>query len=115
MKNKEIQFAEWLAENHYVLNNIQDGEHFWQNEDVVSTSNKLYDWFIASKEEIKDTIVESVIQQFKQRSETGINKYGVTLNREDLNVLEWLQHLQEELMDATLYVQKLKEKLNDKH
>lgn len=115
MKNKEIEFAEWLAENHYVLNNIQGGEHFWQNEDVVSTSNKLYDWFIASKEEIKDTIVESVIQQFKQRSEAGINKYGITLDREDLNVLEWLQHLQEELMDATLYVQKLKEKLNDKH
>lgn len=64
---------------------------------------------------MKDTIVESVIEQFKQRSEAGINKYGVTLNREDLNVLEWLQHLQEELMDATLYVQKLKEKLNDKH
>jgi hypothetical protein len=62
----------------------------------------------------KDTIVESVIEQFKQRSETGINKYGVTLDREDLNALEWLQHLQEELMDATLYVQKLKEKLNDK-
>jgi hypothetical protein len=63
---------------------------------------------------MKDTIVESVIKQFKQRSEAGINKYGVTLDREDLNALEWLQHLQEELMDATLYVQKLKEKLNDK-
>ena len=62
----------------------------------------------------KDTIVESVIEQFKQRSNVGINKYGVTLDREDLNALEWLQHLQEELMDATLYVQKLKEKLNDK-
>ena len=64
---------------------------------------------------MKDTIVESVIEQFKQRSEAGINKYGVTLDRKDLNILEWLQHLQEELMDATLYVQKLKEKLNDKH
>ena len=62
----------------------------------------------------KDTIVESVIEQFKERSNVGINKYGVTLDREDLNALEWLQHLQEELMDATLYVQKLKEKLNDK-
>lgn len=66
------------------------------------------------KEPLKDTIVESVIEQFKQRSEAGINKYGVTLDREDLNALQWLQHLQEELMDATLYVQKLKEKLNDK-
>ena len=114
MKNKEIEFAEWLAENHYVLNNIQDGKHYWENEDIVSTSNKLYNWFIASKEQMKDTIVESVIEQFKERSNVGIKKYGITLDREDLNALEWLQHLQEELMDATLYVQKLKEKLNDK-
>ena len=63
---------------------------------------------------MKDTIVESVIEQFKERSNVGINKYGVTLDRTDLNALEWLQHLQEELMDATLYVQKLKQKLNDK-
>ena len=63
---------------------------------------------------MKDTIVESVINQFKQRSETGINKYGVTLDRTDLSTLEWLQHFQEELMDATLYIQKLKTELNDK-
>ena len=60
----------------------------------------------------KDTIVESVIEQFKQRSEVGISKYGVTLDREDLTMLEWLKHLQEELMDATLYIEKLKSKLN---
>jgi hypothetical protein len=63
---------------------------------------------------MKDTIVESVIKQFKQRSEVGINKYGVTLERTDLSTLEWLQHFQEELMDATLYIQKLKTELNDK-
>jgi hypothetical protein len=57
---------------------------------------------------MKDTIVESVIEQFKQRSEVGIKKYNTTLDREDLNTLEWLQHLQEELMDATLYIEKLK-------
>jgi len=55
----------------------------------------------------KDTIVESVIEQFKQRSNTGINKYGVTLDREDLNALEWLQHLQEELMDGLLYLERV--------
>ena len=64
------------------------------------------------KKELKDTIVESVIEQFKQRSEVGINKYGVTLDRNDLTMLEWLKHLQEELMDATLYIEKLKSKLN---
>ena len=112
MKRKEIEFAEWLAENHYVLNNIQNGVHWWKNDYGFENSDFLY--MIFKKEQMKDTIVESVIEQFKQRSEAGINKYGVTLDREDLNALEWLQHLQEELMDATLYVQKLKEKLNDK-
>jgi hypothetical protein len=60
---------------------------------------------------MKDTIVESVIEQFKQRSEVGINKYGVTLDRTDLSTLQWIQHAQEELMDATLYIEKLKKKL----
>lgn len=58
-----------------------------------------------------DSIVESVINQFKQRSEAGINKYGTTLDRNDLSTLEWLTHLSEELMDATLYIEKLKQEL----
>ena len=53
----------------------------------------------------KDPIVKDVIKQFKQRSKTGINKYGTTL--EDNNTDDFLQHLKEELMDAVLYIQKL--------
>jgi hypothetical protein len=61
---------------------------------------------------MKDTIVESLLKKYKDRSEVGIKKYGTTLNREDLNTLDWLKHLQEELMDASLYIEKLlKEKL----
>ena len=58
---------------------------------------------------MKDPIVESVINQFKTRSEIGIKKYGTTLERNDLSTLEWLQHLQEELMDAVCYIEKLKQ------
>ena len=58
-----------------------------------------------------DSIVESVLNKFKERSEEGINKYGVTLDRKDLSPLEWLNHLQEELMDATLYIERLKKEL----
>jgi hypothetical protein len=58
---------------------------------------------------MKDTIVESVIEQFKQRSEVGIKKYNTTLNRTDLTSLEWLQHAQEEAMDLILYLEKLKQ------
>ena len=60
---------------------------------------------------MKDTIVEDVIGSFKQRSEVGIKKYNKTMDRNDLSSLEWLQHLQEELMDATLYIEKLKKEL----
>ena len=59
----------------------------------------------------KDKIVKAVISSFKQRSEVGIKKYNKTMDRDDLTTLEWLQHLQEELMDATLYLEKLKQKL----
>ena len=55
-----------------------------------------------------DTIVESVINQFKERSNVGINKYGVTLDRTDLTRLEWLNHAQQESMDFCLYLEKLK-------
>ena len=59
---------------------------------------------------MKDSIVESVVKQFKDRSNVGIAKYGVTLDRDDLSTLEWLQHLQEELFDGILYIEKLKSK-----
>ena len=61
---------------------------------------------------MKDEIVEQVRDKFSERSETGIAKYGTTLERGDLSLLDWLSHLQEELMDATLYIQKLKNELD---
>ena len=57
---------------------------------------------------IKDSIVESVIKQFKDRSSVGITKYGVTLDREDLSTLEWISHAQQEAMEFCLYLEKFK-------
>jgi hypothetical protein len=54
-----------------------------------------------------DSIVTSVIEQFKARSEFGEKKYGVNMDREDLNFGEWVTHMKEELMDAILYLEKL--------
>jgi len=56
-------------------------------------------------------IEEQVIDFLRSRAETGKRKYGVTMEREDLNFLQWLQHLQEELLDAAVYVEKLKEEV----
>lgn len=62
----------------------------------------------------KDSYVQIVKARFEQRSQTGIKKYNTTLEREDLNLQEWLNHLQEELMDATLYIERLKSEVGDK-
>lgn len=56
-----------------------------------------------------DKYVQRVLKAYNERSEVGIRKYSTTLERNDLNVLEWLTHLQEELMDATLYIERLKD------
>lgn len=64
---------------------------------------------IEKSKEVSDRFVEQVRDKFKQRSEVGIKKYNTTLEREDIDFEGWLNHLQEELMDATLYVERLKE------
>jgi uncharacterized protein (DUF2252 family) len=60
-----------------------------------------------------DTIVRDVLKRFNARSLAGIEKYNTTLERNDLTGKEWLQHLQDELMDAVLYIEKLKTLSNE--
>ena len=55
---------------------------------------------------MKDPIVQQVIDKFAERSATGVKKYGTTLHENNHD--DFLTHLQEELMDAILYIQKLK-------
>jgi len=52
-------------------------------------------------------VEEKVIEKILTRAGIGEAKYGVTMAREDLTLKEWLTHLQEELLDASLYVEKL--------
>jgi hypothetical protein len=77
----------------------------------VESENKVMrdDLYQLSKDYFtpKDAIVAKVIEAYKTRSEVGIAKYGTTL--EDNNTDDFLQHLQEELFDATLYIEKLKD------
>jgi len=56
-------------------------------------------------------IEDEVCAKIQQRAEVGKAKYGVTMERGDLNLVEWLTHLQEELMDAAVYVQRLIEEV----
>lgn len=78
---------------------------------VVSWSSKCSKDNLVSPEVKSDTIVEDVINKFRKRSEAGMLKYNTTLDRTDLSTLDWLTHLQEELMDAILYVERLKKEI----
>ncbi len=60
-----------------------------------------------------DSIINKVIEKIKKRSEVGFSKYGTNLDRKDLSLYDWLQHLQEELMDAVNYIEKIKSVLNE--
>ena len=58
-----------------------------------------------------DSIVESVINKIKSRSEIGIKKYGVTLDRTDFTTIQWIDAAIEEQMDNILYLTRLKKDL----
>ena len=54
-------------------------------------------------------IEESVCKKILDRANVGKEKYGTTMERNDLTFQEWMTHLQEELMDAIVYIEKLKQ------
>lgn len=57
---------------------------------------------------------EAVIRQIRSRRDAGRAKYGTTMERTDLSVLQWVQHAQEEAMDFAIYLEKLKRVLKEK-
>jgi len=59
--------------------------------------------------EFRDPVVERVVNKFVSRSDVGFKKYGITLQDDTSKMFEWLNHLQEEMMDSILYLQKAKE------
>jgi hypothetical protein len=87
--------------NKHELESLKDFDTWkeWKNTDKINNN-------------MKDSIVNSVLMQFKERSSVGIEKYGTTLDRQDLSTLEWLTHAQEEAMDFVLYLERLKDEYN---
>ena len=61
-----------------------------------------------------DPIVEAVVSKLRSRSRVGVDKYKTTLDRDDLSLDQWLQHLQEELMDASNYIEVIRNNLAKK-
>jgi hypothetical protein len=65
----------------------------------------------------RDPVVERVCDKFVSRSDVGFNKYGQTLDSERKtgvkDLAAYLNDVQEELMDAVLYIQAAREELQD--
>lgn len=53
-------------------------------------------------------IEECVITKIRERRDAGRKKYGITMERDDLSILEWITHAQEEALDFAIYLEKLK-------
>ena len=57
-------------------------------------------------------IEDEVCKKIQERARIGKRKYGVTMEDEQLPVLNWLIHAQEEAMDLAIYLQKLIEQFH---
>ena len=55
-----------------------------------------------------DSVVFEIIKEFGERAQKGYEKYGTDMDRTDLSVTDWAQHLREELMDGLVYLTRLK-------
>ena len=53
---------------------------------------------------MKDSIIEAVCVDLRKRSKVGYKKYGKTLDRTDLTLLDWLNHAYEEALDTANYL-----------
>ena len=61
-----------------------------------------------------DNNVSRVLAKYVRREAEGYKKYGVTTERNDVDLVGWLTHLQEELMDATIYLERIKNEMSPK-
>ena len=65
----------------------------------------------------RDPVVERVVDKFVSRSNVGFGKYGTTLQDERTmkmkGLVKYLTDVQEELMDAILYIQAARDELQD--
>lgn len=85
-------------------------EKVYTNASHGTISDDMFSKINAPEKEVKvveltDPIIEKLKAKFDERSTVGIKKYGTTL--EQNNDDDFLNHLLEELMDASAYIMKL--------
>lgn len=63
-------------------------------------------------EKAQDPNVDKVVRSYLDRAAEGMLKYGVTTEDNPLSLNEWIDHAQQELMDATIYLERIKQELS---
>jgi hypothetical protein len=133
LKKLVRQLNEKYQDRKFFIVNQVDGEYaLWQKRHLVGLAGLVYtaeyqmlvteiDFILRGKILIQQppvlppttpcSVATSVANQVISRSKVGHQKYGNTLDRKDFTTQQWLQHLQEELLDAANYVEKLKREL----
>ena len=104
--------SQWYMFNHYLGYQKEGYSDLSQDQKIAIVPQVIEAQVINNTKKdnsyTSDSIVNSVIRAFIGRSNVGLQKYGTTLDRDDLSILDWIQHAQEEHMDAILYLEKLK-------
>lgn len=101
MFEKGKEYIVNATENYFFLTS-----DFYKGYELNETLQKYF-----KLKEKTDSIVEDVINQFRKRSQVGIEKYGTTLAEN--NTDDFLEHTKQELMDAVNYIQKLQTQRKD--
>jgi len=102
----QVELERWLTE-HLKKINMSDRE-------IMDAKNG-----IDSRKEyaFRDPVVRNVVDKFVKRSDIGYEKYGDTLDDERRlkmkGLQKYLNDIQEELMDAVLYIQAARDELQD--
>lgn len=61
---------------------------------------------------MRDQIIERVINLIETRADKGFQTYGVTMDRKDLTMEQWIDNAIEEALDLAIYLMKIKCELN---
>lgn len=93
----------WCAEERIAVPTLDD-----PNMTVEGSMNYVRMPFNAFDITAPSAVTESLIDQLKHRDAKGREKYGTSLDRKDLSLVDWLQHQTEELLDGAGYAQAAK-------
>jgi len=81
-------------------------EHHFENKSPDTSS------VLEISRENTDSVVYSIINKFKRRADFGKKKYNTDLDRKDLSLRDWYNHLHEELFDSILYLEKIMQEID---